>query len=256
MKLIQMADQVRFPRMCTAELRSTFLLDDLFQQGEVTLAYVDLDRTVIGSAVPLASALPLPCPAELRAESFTERRELGVLNIGGSGAVHVDGEAYGLGLRDAIYVGRGKHAISFSSDDADAPAELYLLSYPAHTEYPTAVVRAGEQEPAALGAAETANLRKITKLIHVWNTMPPHTHRRRSEVYFYFDLPADQRVVHLMGPAAETRHLVVANKEVVISPGWSIHAGVGTSSYSFCWGMGGENQVYTDMDALRIPELL
>jgi 4-deoxy-L-threo-5-hexosulose-uronate ketol-isomerase len=276
MKLIQMADQVRFPRMCTAELRSTFLLDDLFQQGEVTLAYVDLDRTVIGSAVPLASALPLPCPAELRAESFTERRELGVLNIGGSGAVHVDGEAYGLGLRDAIYVGRGKHAISFSSDDADAPAELYLLSYPAHTEYPTAVVRAGEQEPAALGAAETANLRKITKLIHlegvkscqlvmgftelergsVWNTMPPHTHMRRSEVYFYFDLPADQRVVHLMGPAAETRHLVVANKEVVISPGWSIHAGVGTSSYSFCWGMGGENQVYTDMDALRIPELL
>jgi 4-deoxy-L-threo-5-hexosulose-uronate ketol-isomerase len=276
MKLIQMADQVRFPRMCTAELRSTFLLDDLFQQGEVTLAYVDLDRTVIGSAVPLASALPLPCPAELRAESFTERRELGVLNIGGPGAVHVDGEAYGLGLRDAIYVGRGKHAISFSSDDADAPAELYLLSYPAHTEYPTAVVRAGEQEPAALGAAETANLRKITKLIHlegvkscqlvmgftelergsVWNTMPPHTHMRRSEVYFYFDLPADQRVVHLMGPAAETRHLVVANKEVVISPGWSIHAGVGTSSYSFCWGMGGENQVYTDMDALRIPELL
>jgi 4-deoxy-L-threo-5-hexosulose-uronate ketol-isomerase len=237
---------------------------------------VDLDRTVIGSAVPLETALALPCPAELRAESFTERRELGVLNIGGAGSVHVDGRAYALGRRDALYVGRGKHAISFSSDDAAAPAEFYLLSYPAHAEYPTEVVRAAEQVPTPLGAADTANVRRITKLIHlegvkscqlvmgftelepgsVWNTMPPHTHMRRSEVYFYFDLPADQRVVHLMGPSAETRHLLVANKQVVISPGWSIHAGVGTSSYSFCWGMGGENQVYTDMDALRIAELL
>jgi 4-deoxy-L-threo-5-hexosulose-uronate ketol-isomerase len=276
MKLIQMADPVRYPRMTTEELRATFLLDGLFKPGEIALAYVDLDRTVIGSAVPLETELPLPCPAELRAESFTERRELGVLNVGGAGAVHVDGRAYALGRRDALYVGRGKHAISFSSDDAAAPAEFYLLSYPAHAEYPIAVVRAAEQVPTPLGAADTANVRRITKLIHlegvkscqlvmgftelepgsVWNTMPPHTHMRRSEVYFYFDLPADQRVVHLMGPASETRHLLVANKQVVISPGWSIHAGVGTSSYSFCWGMGGENQVYTDMDALRIAELL
>jgi 4-deoxy-L-threo-5-hexosulose-uronate ketol-isomerase len=276
MKLIQMADPVRYPRMTTEELRATFLLDGLFKPGEIALAYVDLDRTVIGSAVPLETALALPCPAELRAESFTERRELGVLNIGGAGSVHVDGRAYALGRRDALYVGRGKHAISFSSDDAAAPAEFYLLSYPAHAEYPIAVVRAAEQVPTPLGAADTANVRRITKLIHlegvkscqlvmgftelepgsVWNTMPPHTHMRRSEVYFYFDLPADQRVVHLMGPSAETRHLLVANKQVVISPGWSIHAGVGTSSYSFCWGMGGENQVYTDMDALRIAELL
>jgi 4-deoxy-L-threo-5-hexosulose-uronate ketol-isomerase len=276
MKLIQMADPVRYPRMTTEELRATFLLDGLFKPGEITLVYVDLDRTVIGSAVPLETALALPCPAELRAESFTERRELGVLNIGGAGSVHVDGRAYALGRRDALYVGRGKHAISFSSDDAAAPAEFYLLSYPAHAEYPIAVVRAAEQVPTPLGAADTANVRRITKLIHlegvkscqlvmgftelepgsVWNTMPPHTHMRRSEVYFYFDLPADQRVVHLMGPSAETRHLLVANKQVVISPGWSIHAGVGTSSYSFCWGMGGENQVYTDMDALRIAELL
>jgi 4-deoxy-L-threo-5-hexosulose-uronate ketol-isomerase len=276
MKLIQMADPVRYSRMTTEELRATFLLDGLFKPGEIALAYVDLDRTVIGSAVPLETALALPCPAELRAESFTERRELGVLNIGGAGSVHVDGRAYALGRRDALYVGRGKHAISFSSDDAAAPAEFYLLSYPAHAEYPIAVVRAAEQVPTPLGAADTANVRRITKLIHlegvkscqlvmgftelepgsVWNTMPPHTHMRRSEVYFYFDLPADQRVVHLMGPSAETRHLLVANKQVVISPGWSIHAGVGTSSYSFCWGMGGENQVYTDMDALRIAELL
>jgi 4-deoxy-L-threo-5-hexosulose-uronate ketol-isomerase len=276
MRLLQMADEVRYPRMSTAELRSTFLLEDLFEPDRVKLVYVDLDRTVIGSAVPLASALELPCPKELRASAFTERRELGVFNIGGAGAVHVDGESHALGNRDALYIGKGEHHVSFTSDDAKAPAEFYLLSYPAHTAHPTAVVRAADEVPLPLGEAATANRRKISKLIHlegvkscqlvmgftelehgnVWNTMPPHTHMRRSEVYLYFDVAADQRVVHLMGPAGETRHLVVANKQVAISPGWSIHAGVGTASYSFCWGMGGENQVYTDMDALRVAELL
>src|SRR5277367_841702 len=276
MRVLQMADEVRYPRMSTAELRNTFLLDDLFEPDRVKLVYVDMDRTVIGSAVPLASALELPCPKELRAATFTERRELGVFNIGGAGAVHVDGESHALGNRDALYIGKGEHHVSFTSDDARTPAELYLLSYPAHAQHPTAVVRAAGETPLPLGESATANRRKITKLIHlegvkscqlvmgfteleqgsVWNTMPPHTHMRRSEVYLYFDLPADQRVVHLMGPAGETRHLVVASKQVAISPGWSIHAGVGTASYSFCWGMGGENQVYTDMDALRVPELL
>ena len=276
MRVLQMADEVRYPRMSTAELRSTFLLEDLFEADRVKLVYVDLDRTVIGSAVPLAAALELPCPKELRAATFTERRELGVFNIGGSGVVHVDGESHGLGNRDAIYIGKGEHRISFTSDNATAPAEFYLLSYPAHAAHPTTVVRAAGETPLPLGEAATANRRKITKLVHlegvkscqlvmgftelepgsVWNTMPPHTHMRRSEVYLYFDIPADQRVVHLMGPASETRHLVVANKQVAISPGWSIHAGVGTASYSFCWGMGGENQVYTDMDALRVAELL
>ncbi len=276
MRVLQMADEVRYPRMSTAELRSTFLLDDLFEPDRVKLVYVDLDRTVIGSVVPLASALELPCPAELRATAFTERRELGVFNIGGTGAVHVDDEIHVLGHRDALYIGKNERRISFTSDNAKAPAEFYLLSYPAHATHPTAVVRAAGEVPLPLGDAMTANRRKITKLIHlegikscqlvmgftelepgsVWNTMPPHTHMRRSEVYLYFDLPADQRVVHLMGPAGETRHLVVANKQVAISPGWSIHAGVGTASYSFCWGMGGENQVYTDMDTLRVPELL
>jgi len=275
MRLIQIADAVRYPRMTTAELRATFLLNDLFEPGQVKLVYVDLDRTVVGSAVPLASALALPCPDELRAGSFTERRELGVLNIGGSGAIHVDGESYALGRRDALYIGRGEHRVSFTSDDANAPAEFYLLSYPAHAAHPTAAVHAADESPTQLGAAATANLRKITKLIHlegvkscqlvmgftdleqgsVWNTMPPHTHMRRSEIYLYFDLPADHRVVHLMGPPEETRHLLVASKQVVISPGWSIHAGVGTSSYSFCWGMGGENQMYADMDALRMAEI-
>ena len=276
MKVMQTADLVRYPHMSTAELRATFLVDDLFAQGQVQLVYADLDRTVIGSAVPLEAALPLPCPAELRASCFTERRELGVFNIGGAGSVKVDGEAHPLGNRDALYVGKGEHSISFSSVDANQPAEFYLLSYPAHAVYPTAMVNAADRAPLTLGAAATANRRTINKLIHlegakscqlvmgfteleegsVWNTMPPHTHMRRSEVYLYFDIPADQRVVHLMGPATETRHLLVANKQVAISPGWSIHAGVGTASYSFCWGMGGENQVYTDMDALRIPELL
>jgi 4-deoxy-L-threo-5-hexosulose-uronate ketol-isomerase len=276
MKILQMADAVRYPLMSTEELRSTFLLDDLFAPGQIQLVYVDLDRTVIGSAVPLATPLALPCPAELRAGVFTERRELGVFNIGGDGSVLVDGESFALGNRDALYIGKGEHSISLSSASADKPAEFYLLSYPAHAVYPTRLVTGPDRMPVTLGAAATANHRTINKLIHlegarscqlvmgftelatgsVWNTMPPHTHMRRSEVYMYFDIPEDHRVVHMMGPAKETRHLIVANKQIAISPGWSIHAGVGTASYSFCWGMGGENQVYSDMDALRITDLL
>jgi len=275
MRIIQLADEVRYPRMSTEELRSSFLLEDLFTPGSVELVYVDLDRTVIGSAVPLAEPLPLPCPDQLRAGSFTERREIGIFNIGGLGAVSVDGENYPVGNRDALYIGRGQHIISFSSSDPNIPAEFYLLSYPAHAVHPTTSVRSTEQSPLTIGDPVTANLRSIHKLIHlegiascqlvmgfttlhpgsVWNTMPPHTHMRRSEVYLYFDLPPEQRVIHLMGPANQTRHLLVANKQVAISPLWSIHAGVGTASYSFCWGMGGENQVYTDMDALRISDL-
>jgi 4-deoxy-L-threo-5-hexosulose-uronate ketol-isomerase len=276
MKLHQLADQIRYKQMTTEELRATFLLEHLFSSGVVQLIYVDLDRTAIGSAVPLAEPLPLPCPGQLRATSFTERRELGIFNIGSNGSVHVDGETYPLGKRDALYVGRGHHSISFSSADPDAPAEFYLLSYPAHAAHSIVLVRSAELAAQTIGGPATANLRSIHRLIHlegvascqlvmgfttlhpgsVWNTMPPHTHMRRSEVYLYFDLPPDQRVVHLMGPADETRHLVVANKQAVISPLWSIHAGVGTASYSFCWGMGGENQVYTDMDPLQIADLL
>ena len=276
MRLIQVADAVRYPRMTTDELRAAFLVDKLFQPGRIDLAYVDLDRTVIGSAVPLGQALTLETDADLRADYLTERRELGVLNIGGAGAVTVDGTEYELANLDALYVGRGSKSVTFASHDAAAPAEFYLLSYPAHASYPTTKIAAGGTEATVLGSAETANHRRIHRVIHldgvrsaqlvmgytqlspgsVWNTMPPHTHMRRSEVYLYFNLKPEDRVIHLMGPARETRHIVVANKQVVISPGWSIHAGVGTASYTFCWGMGGENQVYTDMDALRIPELL
>jgi 4-deoxy-L-threo-5-hexosulose-uronate ketol-isomerase len=276
MKILQMADAIRYRTMTTEELRETFVVSDLFRPGEICMTYVDLDRTVIGSAVPTGAPLALPTYDPLKATYFTERRELGVLNIGGAGAITVNGKAYELQKLDALYVGRGNEEVRFASTDAACPAEFYLLSYPAHAVYPVQPVRLAEMEKLTLGSAEAANLREIIKVIHlagarscqlvmgftrlapgsVWNTMPPHTHMRRSEVYLYFDVAAADRVIHLMGPAHETRNIVIANKQAVISPGWSIHAGVGTRNYTFCWGMGGENQVYTDMDALAIADLL
>jgi len=275
MKLLQMADKVRYSRMTTAELRETFLLEGLFKPGTIECVYVDVDRTVIGSAVPTAAALVLASDPMLRAEYFLERRELGVLNVGGAGSVTVDGTKFELGKLDCLYVGRGSKSVEFASNSADSPACFYLLSYPAHKEYPTAMVKFADLEGLKLGAVETCNKRAIYKAIHKdglqscqlvmgftllepgsnWNTMPPHTHARRSENYFYFDMEAAHRVVHLMGPTDETKHLMVADKEVVVSPGWSIHAGVGTKNYTFCWGMGGENQDYSDMDVATISEL-
>lgn len=275
MKLYQMADPVRYTRMNTAELRETFLVDSLFQAGSIDVVYVDLDRTVIGSAVPLGEPLTLGTYPELRSDYFTERRELAILNIGGSGSVTVEGAAHAMSNLDCLYVGRGNQQITFASDAAQTPAEYYLLSYPAHAAHPTALVARDEAESSDLGASETCNRRRIHRAIHLagakscqlvmgftevaigsnWNTMPPHTHMRRSEVYLYFNLSAADRVVHLMGPADETRHIMVANKQAVVSPGWSIHAGCGTSAYTFCWGMGGENQVYSDMDPVAIASL-
>lgn len=275
MKLYQMADPVRYARMTTPELRETFLLDHLFTPGAIVAAYVDLDRTVLGSAVPTIEPLTLETYPELRAAYFLERRELGVLNVGGAGNVTVDGTTFAVGKLDCLYVGRGCKDVVFASDDAAMPANFYLLSYPAHTAHPTALVKFADLEGLRLGSTETCNKRTIYKAIYAdgigscqlvmgftlleagsnWNTMPPHTHMRRSEVYFYFDIDPDHRVLHLMGPPDATRHLVVADKQVVVSPGWSIHAGVGTKSYGFCWGMGGENQAYDDMDPAPIPTL-
>jgi 4-deoxy-L-threo-5-hexosulose-uronate ketol-isomerase len=275
MRLYQMADAVRYEMMNTEELRETFLLEDLFQPGEVEFAYVDLDRTVIGSAVPLAAPLKLETEPELRAEYFLERRELGVFNVGGSGSVTVDGKVFELDKMDVLYVGRGSKDVSFASKNSAAPANFYLLSYPAHAAYPAAMVKFAELTGLELGSLETCNKRKIYKAIHRegikscqlvmgftiletgsnWNTMPAHTHMRRSEVYFYFDVDPAHRVLHLMGPPDATSHLVMKDKEVVVSPGWSIHAGVGTKNYAFCWGMGGENQDYADMDPVKIEEL-
>ncbi len=276
MMTLHMADSIRYCTMTTSELREAFLVDSLFQPGQISLTYADLDRTVFGSAVPTGEPLLLPADDELKALYFTERRELGILNIGGAGKVTVNGSPFELRKLDALYVGRGNEEIVFSSDDAAFPAEFYLLSYLAHAKYPTQLIRSAEQPKDKLGSPESANVREITKLIHpggarscqlvmgftqlapgsVWNTMPPHTHIGRSEVYLYFDIDADQRVIHLMGPGHETRNIVIANKQVVVSPGWSIHAAVGTSNYMFCWGMGGENQVYDDIDALAIADLL
>ena len=275
MKTVLMADRVRYERMNTAELRETFLLSELCAPGAIHLTYIDLDRAVVGFAAPLTEPIALPTYPELRAGFFTERRELGVLNIGDPGTVTVESAAWELDNLDVLYIGRGNREILFASNNAAAPAVFYLLSYPAHAVHPVARVRKADATSTELGSFETCNKRTITKYIHLegarscqlvmgvthlaagsnWNTMPPHTHMRRSEIYMYFNLPPEARVVHLMGPPDETRHLLVADKGVAISPGWSIHAGVGTRAYSFCWGMGGENQDYADMDPAPVEAL-
>ena len=275
MKTLLMPDSRRYAGMSTAELRGAFLLDGLFAAGDVRLVYCDVDRTVVGGAVPVGEPLALPNPDGLRASFFLERRELGVLNVGGLGSVAADGQSFEMNRLDCLYLGRGTRDVRFASSDPAAAARFYLLSYPAHATYPAALAQQARAEATHLGAAETSNKRTIYKCIHaggikscqlvmgftqlevgsVWNTMPPHTHMRRSEVYLYFDLDPQSRVLHLMGPPDETRHLVVANEQAVVSPPWSIHAGAGTSRYSFCWGMGGENQDYTDMDALTVGQL-
>ena len=275
MKTLMVSDLFRYPRMSTEELRESFLVNDVAQPGEIRLRYVDLDRAVLGIAAPSDSPLRLETYPELRSSSFTERRELGALNVGGTGIVRVGDTVHTLENLDLIYIGRGNPDIFFASASSAHPAAFYILSYPAHASYPVAVVKKSAAQPTSIGSASQANSRTIYKYIHAdgvkscqlvmgvthlhdgstWNTMPAHTHMRRSEVYFYFDLPQDARVFHMMGPPAETRHIVVSDREAVVSPGWSIHAGVGTQSYKFCWGMGGENQDYSDMDPVSLDQL-
>jgi 4-deoxy-L-threo-5-hexosulose-uronate ketol-isomerase len=275
MKTYLMADPVRYPTMTTAQIRETFLIDALHEPGALCQAYVDLDRAVVGMAAPLATPITLAPDTMLRANHFLERRELGALNIGGKGAVRVDGTAHNLESLDCLYIGRGTKEVRFESADTKSPAIFYLLSYPAHTSYETTLIRKDDASPIELGSTETCNRRTICKYIYLdgaqscqlvmgvthlhpgsaWNTMPAHTHMRRSEIYMYFNLAEEARVFHLMGPAEETRHIVMENREVVVSPGWSIHAGVGTQAYSFCWGMGGENQDYGDMDPAPLRNL-
>ncbi len=272
MKTCIMPDPLRYSRMTTAELRQTFLIDSLFTPNEIAMVYCDVDRTIVGSAVPTSKALTLGTADQLRAAYFLERRELGILNIGEKGSVTVDGVAYEMDNLDCLYVGRGNKELLFTSADPATPAQFYLLSYPAHTNYPTTLAKKAQAAAVKLGAEATANKRTIYKYIHadgikscqlvmgftqleagsIWNTMPAHTHMRRSEIYLYFNIPADHRVMHFMGPADETRHLVMASNQVAISPSWSIHSGAGTSSYTFCWGMGGENQAFDDMDHLPV----
>jgi 4-deoxy-L-threo-5-hexosulose-uronate ketol-isomerase len=268
-------NQTDYARLDTEQLRAAFLADSLFMPGRVELVYSDADRAIIGGAIPGTGPLSLTADAELRAAYFCERRELGILNIGGPASAEVDGRRYELAKLDCLYVGRGSRAISFTNQEPGNPAALYLLSYPAHAEYPTVLSRSMDAAKVELGTAADANRRTIYKHIHtggvkscqlvmgftrlhegsVWNTMPPHTHTRRSEVYMYFDLGPQRRVMHFMGTPQQTRHLIMADRQAVISPSWSIHSGCGTGAYTFCWGMGGENQTFEDMDPAPLAGL-
>jgi 4-deoxy-L-threo-5-hexosulose-uronate ketol-isomerase len=275
MKVLYTADPVRFKRMTTDEQRQSFLIDDLFKKDKLSLYYMDVDRVIVGSVVPLKKKLKLGVSKELASDYFAQRREIGVLNIGDFGTVSVDKTNYDLSHKDMLYIGRGSKEITFSSKNEKKPAKFYLQSYPAHKEFPTTLATKKDADPVHLGSTEDSNKRTIYKLIHpgametcqvvmgfteleagsVWNTMPPHTHERRMEVYLYFDMRKDSRVFHLMGPADETRHLVVSDSQAVVSPSWSLHSGVGTGAYTFCWGMGGENQEFDDMDHIKIGDL-
>jgi 4-deoxy-L-threo-5-hexosulose-uronate ketol-isomerase len=264
-----------YPNFCTEDLRDSYLLEGLFQTGELSLTYTDLDRAIIGSAVPTSEALVLEAGDQLRADYFCERRELGIINLGEAGSVTVDGTDYAMGKCECLYVGRGSKAISFVSAQSEQPAQFYLLSYPAHASYPTAHAKLEDANKLELGSKAEANERHLYQYIHengitscqlvmgftvlqpgsVWNTMPPHTHDRRSEVYCYFDVAEGHRIAHFMGEPQETRALWMGEKDIALSPSWSIHSGVGTGSYSFVWGMGGENQRFDDMDGFPISEL-
>jgi 4-deoxy-L-threo-5-hexosulose-uronate ketol-isomerase len=268
-------DATRIRTMTTDELRASFLVRDVFRPGEITLRTVDLDRVVLGGAVPEREMLALEAPAFMAATFFTERRELGVLNIGGAGRVRVDGTAYAMKNRDGLYIGRGSREIAFESESPDRPARFYLVSYPAHVSCPTRHIARDQANVTELGTAAQANRRRLSKYVYpggvesaqlvmgitelqegsVWNTVPPHTHVRRTEVYLYFDLREDAVVFHFVGEPAETRNIVVRDGEVALSPGWSIHAGCGTASYTFCWAMGGENQEFADMEMVDVRDL-
>lgn len=263
--------------MTTEELRENFLVKDLFQDGAISMIYSDVDRAIIGGIVPLKEPLKLlASKKEMAAEYFCERREVGIINLAGDGSISVDGTFYSLQKNDVLYIGRGSKEVNFFSVAADQPAHFYLMSYPAHKEYPTALAKFADAEPQPLGTTSDANKRTIYKYIHlkgikscqlvmgmtiledgsVWNTMPSHTHVRRSEVYLYFNLNPDSMVFHFMGEPQQTRNIIVRNEQAVISPSWSIHSGAGTRNYAFVWAMGGENQEFSDMDAIPMKDLL
>ena len=262
-------------QMNTAQLRENFLVQGIMQPGKIELVYSHFDRLIIGGAVPTTEAISLPNEDELKAKFFLERREMGIINVGGKGTVTADGTSYEMDKLECVYLGKGTQDVSFSSASADASAHFYILSLPAHHTYPNKMMTKAEAAPVNLGDISTSNKRTIYKYIHndgiescqlvmglttlepgsVWNSVPPHTHTRRMEAYFYFDVDAAQRVMHFMGEPQETRHLVVANHEAAISAPWSMHFGVGTASYGFIWGMAGENKEFTDMDPQSIASL-
>ena len=262
-------------QMGTQALRDEFLIEQVFGTGTVNWVYTHFDRYMAGGVIPAKGSVFLDTLEPLKSDFFLERREMGIINVGGKGMVSADGETYELDYKEALYLGRGIKEVHFSSKDSNTPSKFYLNSAPSHHAYPSQKVGRDQAEIVELGSAETSNARTIRKLIvnsivkscqlqmgmtelasgSVWNTMPAHVHDRRMEVYFYFEVPQDQAVCHFMGSTDETRHLWMANEQAVISPPWSIHAGSGTSNYTFIWGMAGENLDYGDMDACPIPNL-
>lgn len=269
-------NQNSFKKMSTDELRESYLIDTLFSPNEIPMVYSDIDRSITGSAVPAGKVLNLTASKkEMAAEYFCERREIGIINTGNEGIIIVDDAEYKMNYRDALYIGKGAKSIQFKSCKDDKPALFYFVSYPAHTSYPTKHITFEQAIHKHLGSIETSNKRTIHQYIlpdllptcqivmglteleegSVWNSMPCHTHQRRSEVYMYFNLKPESFVLHLFGQPQETRHLIMRNGQAVLSSSWSLHSGCGTQSYSFIWAMGGENQVFDDMDAIPMTEL-
>ncbi|MGU8253862.1 5-dehydro-4-deoxy-D-glucuronate isomerase [Clostridium perfringens] len=262
-------------RYDTEELRENYLVKDIFKDDQIELVYSHVDRIIFGGIKPVYKELKLEAGKEMGVDYFLERRELGIINIGGKAIVTIDGTEYELKEKDGLYVGKGNKEVSFKSVNPEEPAKLYVNSVPAHKEYETVKIDIEKANPVRLGDNKTLNKRTIYQYVHpnvcescqllmgltmlepgnAWNTMPCHTHERRMEVYFYFDMDEDTRVFHLMGEPTETRHLVVKNEECVISPSWSIHSGVGTSNYTFIWGMCGENKTFDDMDNIPMDVL-
>ena len=279
MEIRYSCNQRDFKRYTTEETRREFLIEKLFVADEVTAVYSHVDRMVTLGIMPVAQKVPLDKGIDIwhnfGTQYFLERRELGMFNVGGDGAVTVDGTVYELGYKDCLYITMGAKDVVFESKDAQNPAKFYIVSAPAHRSYETRLIKIADAAKKPLGALETSNKRVINQFIHpdvlktcqlsmgmtvlepgsVWNTMPAHTHERRMEVYFYFEVPKDNVVFHMMGEGKETRHIVMQNEQAVISPSWSIHAGAGTSNYTFIWAMGGENQAFDDMDVIPTTEL-
>lgn len=259
----------------TEKLREHFLVKSIFSQDKIQLTYTHYERIIVGGAMPVSSALTLDTPDMLRAKHFLDRRELGAINVGGAGEIVVDGNSHTIEHKEAIYIGAGTKEVVFKSKNKNTPAKFYINSAPAHHAYPTKKVGQEDADVMEMGSSENCNERTIRKLLvntvietcqlqmgmtelksgSVWNTMPAHTHSRRMEAYFYFNLPEDQAVCHFMGPAEETRHLWMHNEQAVVSPPWSMHSGCGTSNYTFIWGMAGENLDYSDMDFHQPHEL-
>jgi 4-deoxy-L-threo-5-hexosulose-uronate ketol-isomerase len=259
--------------LSTEELRSRFLLTDLFQSGALTAHYTDLDRMIVGAALPSTGSLALPPARETGSSFFLERREIGILNLGTEGLVRVGATSHALGHLDCLYIGQGERDVLFVNGSSGA-SQFFFISTPAHAKHPTAIIRRADLATDPIGDSAKANRRRINKLIHpdgirssqlvmgftefepgsVWNTMPPHTHSRRTEIYLYFDL-ADNVAFHVMGEPHATRHLIVRDREAVLSPAWSVHCGAGTGAYRFVWAMGGDNQAFADMDAVPLHAL-